>query len=370
LTHQITFNCGESAAILLKNTWATSGNQTEDFFLSQVWIDYYFSKWPENDHYGLISHNNSAIAQLSAGTFSSRLHFRYTSLGLNVSSNVGLRNATLETNGAIGNDATTLLNTFPAILDLLLAKADWDELRVDALLEEEANEIIAVASAKGLSHYVESENKTYLVDLEKIRNEFAGNFLASRSSNTRAQLRKAQRKAEQELGKLKLSVAQSSLEATGWLKELSILHQVRWNQFGKFDGFANPTFSEFQHGLVQTCFDNSTLQMFRLDAGGTTLAYLYNFIYKGKVLFYMSGVNYKDTDQYKPGLLAHWLAIEYNLAAGAKTYDFLAGTNRYKESLSTHSANRVCLRLRRPKFFFTIEHWLRQVKRAKNKQNQ
>jgi Acetyltransferase (GNAT) domain len=366
LTHQITLHCGESAASLLKNTWSSVGGQTDDFFLSQVWIDYYFSQWPKTDHYGVLSQNDRVIACLSKGVFTSRLRFSFLSLGLNASSSEGLQSATLETNGAIGSNSNELLTKFPSILDALLQSSNWDEIRVDAMLAPEADTIANLASDRGLICHLDSENKTYSVDLEKIRSEFSGDFIASRSSNTRAQLRKALRKTEQELGKVVLRVAETSEQATHWLGELAALHKIRWNSGGEVNGFVNSTFSQFQDGLVQFCFSQGVLQMLRLDAGNKPLAYLYNFKYKGQILFYMSGVDYKGTESFKPGLLAHWFAIEHNLATGAKTYDFLAGTNRYKESLCTESASRVCLRLRRPTLFFKVEHWLRQLKRARN----
>jgi hypothetical protein len=365
LTPQITLICGESAEHLLKRTWDLKGDQTNDFFLSQCWIDYYLSKWPESDRYGMLLRNDLALAYLSRGTFTSRLYRKYVSLGLNVSSSVGLKDVTLETNGVIGSDAKSLIEHFPSILKVLLQKSDWDEIRVDGLLEADANQISHYAIAQGLIQHTESENRTYFVNLHKIRTEFAGSFINSRSANTRAQLRKALRKAEKTFGKVELRVAQSKDQASSWLKELAVLHQIRWNTPHKSNGFANPTFTEFQLGLVETAFEVGELQMLQLIAGDKPLAYLYNFIYKKQALFYMSGVDYQDTEQFKPGLLAHWLAIEHNLAAGVMTYDFLAGTNRYKESLSTDSANRLCIVLRRPTVNFKIENWLRQLKRSR-----
>jgi hypothetical protein len=365
LTLQITLNCGESAEYLLKPTWELKGDQTNDFFLSRCWIDYYLSKWPESDRYGMLLKNDLALAYLSQGTFTSRLNRQYVSLGLNVSSCAGLKDVTLETNGTIGADANSLIEDFPSILKVLLQKSDWNEIRVDGLLEAEANQIGNCAIAQGLIQHTESENRTYSVNLQKIRTEYAGSFIDSRSANTRAQLRRALRKAEQTFGTVELRVAKSKDQATSWLKELAVLHRIRWNTLNNSNGFANPTFAEFQRGLVETAFEVGQLQMLQLVAGDKPLAYLYNFIYKKQALFYTSGVDYQDTKQFKPGLLAHWLAIEHNLAAGAMTYDFLAGTNRYKESLSTDSANRVCIVLRRPTVTFKVEHWLRQFKRAR-----
>jgi Acetyltransferase (GNAT) domain len=352
---------------LLKNTQKDISHEPYDFFLSKVWIDYYFSQWPDTDLYGVFTKDADVLACLSLGIFQSRLLLKYRSLGLNVSSSRTLKNVTLESNGAVGDSAQSLIAHFPSMLKILSLKSDWDEIRVDALLEKDAQEISAIARAQGLKHYITSEQNTYSVDLEKIRTDFNSNFLASRSSNTRAQLRKALRITELEIGKVELQTATSVSEAQDWLTELASLHKLRWSQNGEGEGFDNPFFYKFQRGLVEIAFHNEALQMMRLVAGNTTLAYLYNFLYKGQVLFYTIGAEYRGTEHFKPGMLTHWFAIEHSLSAGAKSYDFLAGTNRYKESLCTNTARRVSLVLRRPTLLFKLEHWLRQIKHNNNR---
>jgi len=48
---------------------------------------------------------------------------------------------------------------------------------------------------------------------------------------------------------------------------------------------------------------------------------------------YQTGLVLETDARLKPGLVCHALAIEHARAAGADTYDFLAGAQRYKTTL-------------------------------------
>ena len=49
----------------------------------------------------------------------------------------------------------------------------------------------------------------------------------------------------------------------------------------------------------------------------------------GVISNYQSGFLYESDSQLKPGLVSHMLAIDHNLDSGARTYDFLAGDQRF-----------------------------------------
>jgi CelD/BcsL family acetyltransferase involved in cellulose biosynthesis len=109
-------------------------------------------------------------------------------------------------------------------------------------------------------------------------------------------------------------------------------------------------------------FARNEVQYLRLRAGDTTFAYLYNFVCAGNAHFYLSGIDYSVGEQYRPGLLAHWLAIERNLSAGHHSYDFLAGDARYKRSLCTGQDRTVWLVLQRPRWRLQLEGFARRLK--------
>jgi hypothetical protein len=364
LAEKIELHCGVFAEQMLAEKWSNSDQGPSDFFLSPTWICTYAKHWPMSDRYGHIDDSEALIAILSKGYRSSRLRKNYLSIGLNIASYEQLGSVTLETNGSIGKDSAHFLRIFPAIFNELLSKDDWAELRIDAFLEDEALAIQKHARAVGYICHIWNENKTYKTDLNKVRSHYSGVFLNSCSANTRSQLRKAQRKASLTLGELRIEQSATETEALQWLDELAKLHNLKWNKSSSpQQGFAQPAFYAFQRDLVKTSFKQNQLQMLRLSAGGKPLAYLYNFLYRGNSLFYMSGIDYLETEEFKPGLLAHWYAIEKNIAEGNHTYDFLAGTNRYKESLSSDVENRLCLVIRRPSLLFRLEDMMRSLRR-------
>jgi Acetyltransferase (GNAT) domain len=364
LTEKIELHCGVFAEQILAKSWSSTDQGPADFFLSPTWVDTYARHWPMSDRYGYINDTGVPIAILSKGFRSSRFKKNYLSIGLNVTSSEELRSVTIETNGSIGKDSAHLVSSFPNLLNELAKKDDWKELRIDACLEVEALAIQKHVRDAGYICHVSSEHKTYKTDLNKVRSQHSGVFLNSCSANTRSQLRKAERKASLALGKLEIEQSTNEAQALSWLDELAKLHNLKWNKSSKYkEGFAMPTFYAHQRDLVATSFKQDQLQMLRLSAGEKPLAYLYNFLYQGNSLFYMSGVDYAGTEEFKPGLLAHWYAIEKNIAEGNHTYDFLAGTNRYKESLSSNVANRVCLVIRRPGIRFRLEDMVRTARR-------
>jgi CelD/BcsL family acetyltransferase involved in cellulose biosynthesis len=77
----------------------------------------------------------------------------------------------------------------------------------------------------------------------------------------------------------------------------------------------------------------------------------------------MSGINYQLEPNLRPGMLAHWMAIEASLATGKRSYDFLAGDARYKRSLSTAEDKVLWLVLQRPRLKLQVETWVRKAKR-------
>ncbi len=74
-----------------------------------------------------------------------------------------------------------------------------------------------------------------------------------------------------------------------------------------------------------------------VTSGEATLGVLYNFAYAGASLFYQSGLRLDPDKRVKIGLVAHASAIEHCRAAGLARYEFLAGDDQYKKSLSTAS---------------------------------
>ncbi len=190
----------------------------------------------------------------------------------------------------------------------------------------------AAAAAAGLRARRRAESRCAVVDLEAIR-LWGDGYLARLSSGTRAQIRRAA-KLYGERGALRIEAARDSTEAVAWLEPLASLHEARLRSKGVRGAFGAPGFMEFHAALVARAWPEGTVELLRVRAGEEVIGYLYNFLWRGWVGYYTSGFVYPDDNRLKPGLVAHWLAIERHLAAGDRVYDFMAGESRYKTSMA------------------------------------
>lgn len=120
--------------------------------------------------------------------------------------------------------------------------------------------------------------------------------------------------------------------------DIAPLHIQQWASTEHGSGFSNPVFAEFLQLLCCEDNDDCKCEVLTFSAGELVLGHLFNIISDNAVYFYLSAINYADSDnKYKPGMLIHRLAIEHYGERNMSKYDFLAGQARYKESLSTHS---------------------------------
>lgn len=240
---------------------------------------------------------------------------------------------------------------------LVDADPAWEELMLSGVEPRYAD----YARDAGLGIVDRAAQPSLYVDLDAVRSGGKG-YLGQVSSNTRQQIRRAL-KLYGEAGPVEAVEPADLGEALRFFAELKSLHQQVWTGRGHSGAFAMPFFERFHQALIRARFAHGEIQLLRIEAGGKPLGYLYNLVRNGHVLFYQSGLSYSADPKLKPGHVCHHLAIERNLAGGARIYDFLAGDSQYKRSLSTHSKPLVWIAARRPRLKFRIEDMLRQLKR-------
>jgi CelD/BcsL family acetyltransferase involved in cellulose biosynthesis len=191
-----------------------------------------------------------------------------------------------------------------------------------------------MAHAPGLAVRMQSRVAPVL-DLEAVR--AAGDLLATRSANTREQIRRSVRLYEK-TGPLTLSRAETESDALSFLADLIHLHTDSWERRGKPGAFAGSFVREFHESLVIRALRAGQLDLQRIDAGLQTVGYLYNFRHRRHVHAYQSGLDDRtDAKGRKPGLTCHALAIKAAVRDGMSVYDFLAGDHRYKRSLANRT---------------------------------
>ncbi len=222
----------------------------------------------------------------------------------------------------------------------------WSELHLDGFVPEHANALLEAGRNAGLLFQVEAR-KSPIFDFQKASDDGYQDVLSALGKNTRYHLRRSSRLFEETFGQLTVEWAETSEQAKAMLKELIDLHQARWmrvkNQTGAFDKehlkayFAGmiDTLKLWPHGFLIVC---------RVKAGEKTLGCLYHYVEDGHILFTKGGIAQFDDAKMKPGLIAHvacmeecWkrgLAEEQHGHMDLLKYDFLAGDEPYKDSLT------------------------------------
>lgn len=242
---------------------------------------------------------------------------------------------------------------------LELLPSGWDELFLPALSSQVFPGCALDEPVEGARVVIERRVDSPYVDLAKVR-AAAGGYLSLLGSSTRAQIRRSERG----YGELFLEEARTREEALDLFAELVELHQRHWNGRALPGAFADPWFLEFHRRLVSERLAHGEIQLLRVRSAKATVGCLYNFVWRGRVLFYQSGLADEADARLKPGYVCHALAVEHNAQQGRDVYDFLAGEARYKQSLATGQVALIWARVQRPLARFALERRLRHIRSA------
>lgn len=169
-------------------------------------------------------------------------------------------------------------------------------------------------------------------------------------SATRARIARSRRRMEAH-GPVSWQRAQDHREADAFLDGLVALHQDAWTRRGHAGAFAEPAFRRFHASLVRHALPRGEVALWRLSAGGTPLAYLYNLHWRDTVLAYQSGIDIRTVPGTSPGFVAHALAVADAAASGRARYDLLGGDARYKRSLGDDALTLHWIEL------LSLHHW-------------
>lgn len=236
---------------------------------------------------------------------------------------------------------------------------EWDELVVGAITGETKQEL---EDNIHLKPHVLWSSKSYGVDLEALSR---GNtsFLDSLSRNTRYQINRAVKEYRKH-GEIEFRKAGSVAEATQFFEEAGPMHVAKWGRSLSGSGYVNPEFVGFHKDLIQREFDQGYIDIFRLQVGGETKSFIYNYVYEGQVLFYLGAMVSEENSKLKPGLIAHSLCIQHYADLGLRYYDFMAGEHRYKLNLGKESERQYRVSFQKQVPLFVAEQALRRLKRV------
>jgi len=239
----------------------------------------------------------------------------------------------------------------------------WDEVIVGGATDADA----ALFSQLGLSVQRRAEASSAYVDLAGLREkgvEDAEGYVATLGKSTRSQIRRSM-KLYRKRGELELDVAGSLEEARSFLAELSPHHEAKWNAMGQRGATQKEEYMRFHMRMMECAYAPDSpngVEFLRARAGDHAFGWLYNFVDRGTVLFYLSGFVFEEDNKLKPGLVTHALAIEHHLQAGMDTYDFMGGDNRYKTNMGQQGPDIVAYALQRNTFPMMLERTARRLK--------
>jgi CelD/BcsL family acetyltransferase involved in cellulose biosynthesis len=281
---------------------------------------------------------------------------------LNESGSKDLDRMTIEYNSILAETGREREVVIAGVNCIKAANIPWDEL-VASGVEARAFEAWQAATRETNWRVAfRQESRCYFVDLNAVRAR-GGDYLALLSSNTRQQIRRSI-KAYEQSGSLSISAASSAETAIEYLHGLQKLHDAHWQGKGKEGAFPSEFTRNFHDRLVRDAVARGEVQMLRVTAGAEVVGYLYNFVRDGHVYFYQSGLRYTEDPKFRPGLVCHHLAVMHNLKSDNRIYDFLAGPQRYKQSLGGENVKMYWLAFQKPRLVFTVERLLGRAKRV------
>lgn len=264
----------------------------------------------------------------------------------------------IEYNDMLADATLTLDEKSSAIQFLCAQEPNWDELVVGAS-EQPALDVFVQSSLSGIELW---ESPSYQVDLKRLRKEGLG-YKESLSRNTRYQLNRALKKLNG-LGEVKVAIAKSSEDALDMFQRAGPYHLQKWGQGVQGSGYSNPEFCRFHIELIKRGYPEGVIELRQLTVGGRPAVIHYNFLYRGRVYFYLVGVNYNEfgDGKLKIGMLMHLMAIDDFLEQGYEYYDFMAGASQYKQSMGEQAGSLHLYRFRRPSIKRKVEDFARSIR--------
>lgn len=158
-------------------------------------------------------------------------------------------------------------------------------------------------------------------------------FLASRSSNFRSQVRRRERKLQREWGvRFRLCDGAENLERD--LEALFVLHAARW---GKASGAFSPRHRAFQRDFAARALERGWLRLWMAEVGGQPIAAWYGFRFSNVEWYYQAGWD-PAWARSSIGfvLLAHTMREAFN--DGMREYRLLLGDEPYKSRFTEEDA--------------------------------
>ncbi|HEX5430525.1 MAG TPA: GNAT family N-acetyltransferase [Bryobacteraceae bacterium] len=186
-----------------------------------------------------------------------------------------------------------------------------------------ANFLAPGPPSRGLQWTFEAQGVCSKIELPRDAEEFR----AGLPGGLRRNLRRYRDKLKL-VGDTVFKSAETETEFLGALEALIMLHSARWNSQGQ-PGMLGSGLKRFHREAAARLWRRGKARCFTLSTFGRPLAAIYGFFDKGRFWSYQSGFD-PEFAPYCPGSLILDYAIAEAIREGAREFDFLRGSERYK----------------------------------------
>jgi len=128
------------------------------------------------------------------------------------------------------------------------------------------------------------------------------------------------------------------------LAEFFQLHRLRWQRDGGSQGIRSVEAEAFHRDATQLLAERGKIRFYTLRLQGQPLATVYGLVDRGKFLYFQSGYDPQWSKQ-SVGLVLVGETFRDSLASGLLEYDFLHGTESYKQDWTKQQRRTVNLRV-------------------------
>ena len=164
-------------------------------------------------------------------------------------------------------------------------------------------------------------------------------YLATLGSSHRANVRRRLRVAEQQLA-MRFEPVATEPERLTALEVLFGFHERRFRAEGGSTAFLTPALRAFHHSASRRALSLGWLRMYVLSLNDVPAAVMYGFCYNRQFYFYQHGFDDRYAS-HSVGLVLMACTVRSAIGEGAELFDFLWGTEGYKD-LWTREARALC----------------------------
>ena len=315
---------------------SVSGSFSSRFEWLETWLNCYGGI--ADSLYIILVYNDDACLIGAAPFFFSDLQTklnRYTEIrfiGTGEPEKIEVASEYLDILALAGMETIVCEAVIEGLLDL---PTKWDRLVAENILEDSVfiKYFIPIIQRCGYNHHSAETGQRFQIYMSKTWEH----YLSSIRPSVKNKILSSRRKIAQR-GKLMTKTVKQEQDRKTAFKSLGHLHTAQWHRKGLSGAFASDIFGEFHEAVTRLFAIQGILCLRTFYIDDELIGVLYNLKFKQKEHYYQSGFDMASYAKYRPGLIAHSLAIQDCIDAGTKEYDFMKGVApSYKQDYGTHA---------------------------------